>query len=61
MLSCPAMMQGDTSLVCDTISYKNLLGGDPVRVETHVIAVMLYHLTPSLNISNFLNIGNLFD
>ena len=61
MLSCPAMMQGDTSLAYDTISYKDPLGKDPVRVETHVIAAMLYHLTPSLNISNFFTLEICFD
>ena len=34
VLSCPAVMQGDTSLVSDTISYEDLLGEDPGRVET---------------------------
>ena len=59
VLSCPTVMQGDTSLVTGISSYKDLLGKDPVRVETlghklnqnfdvftiyHVIAVMLYLL-----------------
>ena len=34
MLICPAVMQGDTSVVSDTISYEDLLDEDPVRVET---------------------------
>ena len=34
VLSCPAVMQGDTSVVTDAISYEDLLDEDPVRVET---------------------------
>ena len=34
LLSCPAVMQGDTSLVSETSSYEDLLGEDPCRVET---------------------------
>ena len=34
VLSCPAVMQGDTSLVTGTSSYEDLLGEDPDRVET---------------------------
>ena len=34
LLSCPAVMQGDTSVVSDAISYEDLLDEDPHRVET---------------------------
>ena len=34
VLSCPAVTQGDTSVVSDTINYEDLLDEDPVRVET---------------------------
>ena len=34
VLSCPAVMQGDTSLVSETSCYEDLLGEDPDRVET---------------------------
>ena len=34
VLSCPAVTQGDTSVISDTISYEDLLDEDPVRVET---------------------------
>ena len=36
VLSCPAVMQGDTSVVTDAISYEDLLSEDPHRVETLV-------------------------
>ena len=34
MLSCPAVMQGDTSVVSDVPCYEDLLEEDPHRVET---------------------------
>ena len=34
LLSCPTVMQGDTSLVSETSCYEDLLGEDPDRVET---------------------------
>ena len=34
VLSCPAVMQGDTSVVTDVPCYEDLLDEDPHRVET---------------------------
>ena len=34
VLSCPAVTQGDTSVVTDVPCYEDLLDEDPVRVET---------------------------
>ena len=34
VLSCPAVTQGDTSVVTDVITYEDLLDEDPHRVET---------------------------
>ena len=34
VLSCPAVTQGDTSVVTDAITYEDLLDEDPHRVET---------------------------